>query len=95
MYSTETGFDRKAIARDLRRRQRIWAPVYGVRAARKLAHREAWEFAEACRAIALHDAELSADERSSRDEAIALQCSTDGRLPTTDRQRMHGLQSAA
>jgi hypothetical protein len=91
VFTIETGFDRAAIAKDFRRRFRIWAPVLGHRAARKAALAEAWEFAEGCKAIVLADAEMAAEEIAERDEAIAIQCSTDGALSAGKVSRLAAL----
>lgn len=94
MFSIETGFDRTAIAREARRLSRIYAAL-GPRKARVIGYGKALEFAEGVKALVLRDAAMCPKARARRDEAIAIQCSTDGALSAEQISRLSQLSRAA
>lgn len=92
--ATTYTFDRTAIAREVRRIARIYTAL-GSRKARMIGYRQAMERAEGIKRIVLRDATMCPKARARRDEAIAIQCSTDGRLSNEDYSRLNELGRAA
>jgi hypothetical protein len=88
-------FNRSSIAKEAHRIARIYAPTRGYRAALSWGFKDAWSQAKGMAAIAARDAAMSPVARANRDEAIAIQCSTDGRLSDAARFRLSELSRAA
>ena len=88
-------FNLSSIAQEAHRVARIYAPSAGYPKALSWGFKQAWRTAKGILAIKLRDATMTLSERSRCDEAIAIQCSTDGRLSAADYSRLTGLSRAA
>jgi hypothetical protein len=94
MFSIETGrFDLSAIVHHAHRIARLYAPSVGYRRALSWGFREAWQFAKGVAEIERRNAAMSADDRARRDDAIAIECGTDGAIGAADRARLDRLNS--
>ena len=88
-------FNRSTIAHEAHRIARIYAPKAGYRKALSWGFRSAWGQAKDIVARIERDAAMTAAARVARDEAIAIQCNTDGPLPPTALNRLNELRIAA
>jgi hypothetical protein len=86
-------FDLSAIARHAHRIARLYAPAVGYRRALSWGFKEAWKFAKGVAEIERRDAAMSAEARTARDEAIVIECSTDGAISAANRARLDHLNS--
>lgn len=88
-------FNRSNIAREAHRIARIYAPTVGYRKALSWGFQSAWRHAKDVATRIERDAAMSVRARAVRDEAIAIQCSTDGPLPPVALNRLNELRIAA
>ena len=88
-------FDRSAIAKEAHRIARIYGPSRGYRVAMSWGFRDAWQSAKDAARLTAFNASLTAEARARRDEAIAIQCSTDGALSAAAITRLNELAHAA
>ena len=88
-------FDLSTITAEAHRVARIYRGSVPYTQALSWGYAQAWQQAWALTAIAERDAAMGPDARARRDEALTIQCGTDGPLSPTSISRLTELSRAA